>query len=73
LPHQEDLIKKNIDVLSLEVDEGMGNKLKKDDLLGIGYQIIIGYKTRGDNFEFKEVDKESKVMNLGEILQTLRN
>jgi len=64
---------KNIDVLLDDVDEGMANKFKKHDLLGIPYQIIIGSKTTGDNFEFKEVDKDSKVMNLGQILQTLRN
>ncbi len=69
----EDLKKKNIDVLLDDVDEGMANKFKKHDLLGIPYQIIIGSKTTGDNFEFKEVDKDSKVMNLGQILQTLRN
>ena len=28
--------------------------LKNHDLIGVPYQIIIGSKSEGDNFEFKE-------------------
>ena len=62
-----------IDVLLDDVDEGMANKFKKHDLLGIPYQIIIGSKTTGDSFEFREIDKDSKLINLNQILQILRN
>ena len=55
-----ELKKQNIDVLLDDVDENMSNKFKKHELLGIPYQIIIGSKSEGDNFEFKELNSKRK-------------
>ena len=63
----DDLKKQNIDVLLDDVDENMSTKFKKHDLIGIPYQIIIGSKSKEDEFEFKEVDGESKILNLKQI------
>ena len=38
----------------------MSAKIKKFNLIGIPYQIIIGQKSEGNILEFKEIDKESQ-------------
>ena len=48
--------KQNIDVLLDDVDENMSNKFKKHDLIGVPLQIIIGSKSDGNRFEFREVN-----------------
>ena len=35
-------------------------------------QIIIGTKSTNENFEFKEIDKESQMLNLNKIIQLLK-
>ncbi len=64
---------KNIDVLLDDVDENISNKFKKHDLLGIPFQIIVGSKTQNDQFEFKEIDKESQILDLNNIIKLLKN
>ena len=56
----QELQKQNIDVLLDDVEENMSNKFKKHDLIGVPYQIIIGSKTEGNNFEFKELNQKVK-------------
>ena len=62
-----DLKKQNIDVLLDDVDENMSNKFKKHDLIGVPFQIIIGSKSEGNNFEFKELNFESEILSLDNI------
>ena len=69
----DDLKKQNIDVLLDDVDENMSNKFKKHDLIGIPYQIIIGTKSEGDRFEFKELNSESAILSLEDIKSKLKN
>ena len=64
----KELKKQNIDVLLDDVDENMSYKFKKHDLIGIPYQIIIGSKSTENEFEFKEVNKEGKILDLKNIL-----
>ena len=68
-----ELKKKGIDVLLDDVEEGIANKFKKHDLLGIPFQIIIGSKSTEDKFEFKEVGKDSKIIDSNQIIKILRN
>ena len=68
----KELKMKGIDVLLDDVDEYISNKFKKHDLLGIPFQIIIGTKSTNENFEFKEIDKESQMLNLNKIIQLLK-
>ena len=63
----DELKKQNIDVLLDDVDENMSNKFKKHDLIGIPYQIIIGSKSKGNNFEFKELNSQSEILSLEKI------
>ena len=41
------------------------------NLIGAPYQIIIGKQTEGDLFEFKEINKETKKINLKEIIKII--
>ena len=67
----QDLKKQNIDVLLDDVDENMSNKFKKHDLIGVPYQIIIGSKSEGNNFEFKELNSKSEILSLENIKSKL--
>ena len=68
-----ELKKKGVDVLLDDVEEGIANKFKKHDLLGIPFQIIIGSKSTEDKFEFMEVGKDSKIIDSNQIIKILRN
>ena len=68
-----ELKKQNIDVLLDDVDENMSNKFKKHDLIGIPYQIIIGSKSEGNNFEFKELNSKTEILSLDKIKLKLIN
>ena len=67
-----ELKKNNIDVLLDDIDENLANKFKKHDLLGIPLQIIIGSKSQDDEFEFKEIDGKSKMLNSNNIIKELK-
>ena len=47
--------------------------LKKHDLIGVPYQIIIGSKSEGDNLEFKELNSKSEMLSLEKIINKLKN
>jgi len=58
---------KNIDAIIDDTDENISAKIKKFNLIGIPYQLIIGKKTEGDFFEFKEVGGETQKLKIEEI------
>ena len=68
----ENLKKQNIDVLLDDVEENMSNKFKKHDLIGVPFQIIVGSKSEGENFEFKELNSESKILSFDKIKLKLK-
>ena len=61
----------NIDVLLDDTDENISAKLKKFDLIGIPYQIILGKKSDADLIEFKEINNSSKNHSIDEIKKIL--
>ena len=65
------LKKNNIDVLFDDTDENISSKLKKFDLIGVPYQIILGKNSEQDLLEFKEIDKEAKQLSINEIIKIL--
>ena len=69
----EELKKNSLDVLLDDIDENISNKFKKHDLIGIPFQIIIGSKSSKDLFEFKEVNTESKMLDLNQIIKQIKN
>ena len=66
-----ELEKNNIEVIIDDTDENFSSKIKKMNLIGAPYQIIIGKKTEGDLFEFKEINKETQKINLKEIIKII--
>ena len=68
-----ELKNQNVDVLLDDVDDNMSNKFKKHDLIGVPYQIIIGSKSQGDNFEFKELNLKSEILSLNDIKSKIIN
>ena len=63
--------KKNIDTIIDDTDENLSSKIKKFNLIGVPYQIIIGKKSEGDILEFKEVGKETQYLTIEQITQIL--
>ena len=63
----KELIKRNIDVLLDDTDENISAKIKKFNLIGIPYQILIGKKFDGNLLEFKEIGKETQHLSLNQI------
>lgn len=67
----KELKKHNIDVLLDDTDENISAKIKKFNLIGIPYQIIVGQKSEGELFEFKEIDKVSQNLSIDKVVQKL--
>ena len=66
------LKKNNLDVLLDDIDESMANKFKKHDLIGIPFQIILGTKSKNNEYEFKEVDGGSQMLSIENIIKELK-
>ena len=64
---QTKLEKNNIDTIIDDTDENFSSKIKKMNLIGAPYQIIIGKQTDGDLFEFNEIGGESQKLKIEEI------
>ena len=65
------LKKKNIDVILDDTDENFSSKMKKFNLIGVPYQILLGKKSYGDLIEFVETGKDSQSLSLEQIVNVL--
>ena len=65
--------KKKIDVIIDDTEENFSAKIKKFNLIGIPYQIMIGKKSEGDFFEFKEIGKQAESLKIEKIADTIIN
>ncbi len=63
----EYLKSKNIEAIIDDTEENISAKIKKFNLIGIPYQLILGNKTDGDLFEFKEINGETQKLNIEEV------
>ena len=68
-----ELKNKNLDVLIDDTDENLSSKMKKFNLIGIPYQIIIGKNFNEQNIEFKEIGKDPLFISLEEINKIIQN
>jgi prolyl-tRNA synthetase len=66
-----ELIKNNIDAIIDDTDENFSSKIKKMNLIGAPYQIIIGKKSEGDLLEFKETGGETQNLSLSKIIEII--
>ena len=65
------LKKNNIDAIIDDTDENFSSKIKKMNLIGAPYQIIIGKKSDGDLLEFKETGGETQNLPLNKIIEII--
>ena len=63
----EYLKSKNIDSIIDDTEENISAKIRKFNLIGIPYQLILGNQTDGDLFEFKEINGETQKLNIEEV------
>ena len=64
---------KNIETIIDDTDENFSAKMKKFNLIGIPYQIMIGKKSDGDLIEFKETGKNSDNFNIDKISEIINS
>ena len=62
---------KNIDSIIDDTDENFSSKMKKFNLIGVPYQILLGKKSDGDLIEFKEPGKDPKNLTIEQITKLL--
>ena len=62
-----ELKKNDIDAIIDDTDENISAKIKKFNLIGIPYQLIIGSKSDGNLLEFKEVDGDAQKLKVEDI------
>ena len=60
-----------IDAIIDDMDENLSSKIKKFNLIGVPFQIIIGKNSDGDLLEFKEIGKDPQNLTLDQILKIL--
>ena len=63
----EYLKSKNIDTIIDDTDESISSKMKKFNLIGVPFQIILGKKSEDDLVEFKEIGKDVTKTKMEEI------
>ncbi len=69
----EYLKQNNIETIIDDTDENFSSKIKKLNLIGIPYQIILGKNTGSDEIEFRKVGGMSDKLNIEKILEILKN
>ena len=65
------LNKKSIDSIIDDTDENFSSKMKKFNLIGVPYQILLGKKSDGNLFEFKEIGKDPQNLSIEQITEFL--
>ena len=67
-----ELKKYNIEALIDDTDENFSSKIKKMNLIGVPYQIIIGKQSENDLVEFRKVGEDSQRIKLSEIINIIK-
>jgi len=62
---------KNIDLIVDDTDENFSSKMKKFNLIGVPYQILLGKKSDGDLLEFIETGKDPQNLSIEQITKFL--
>ena len=62
-----------IDTILDDTEENLSSKMKKFNLIGIPFQIIIGKKSDKETLEFKEIGKETKNLKVEEIVKIINS
>jgi len=67
------LLKEGIEVILDDTDENFSSKIKKFNLIGIPFQIVIGNKTEENSFEFKELNENTQNISIEKIIKIIKN
>ena len=62
-----------IDTILDDTYENISAKMKKFNLIGVPFQIIIGKKSDNETFEFKKIGEEPKNLKIEEILKIMKS
>ncbi len=65
--------RQNIDYIIDDTEENFSSKIKKFNLIGIPFQIIIGNKNEEDKYEFKEIGEDAKNLSIEEIAKIINH
>ena len=68
----KELILNNLEAIIDDTDENLSSKIKKMNLIGTPFQIILGKQSEGDLVEFKVTGQEPKKLNLKEIINFIK-
>jgi prolyl-tRNA synthetase len=66
-----ELKKNNIDTIVDDTEENYSSKIKKMNLIGAPYQIILGKKSEGDFLEFKKIGGETQKLSIKKIIEII--
>ena len=67
------LSKNKIDTIIDDTEENFSSKMKKMDLIGIPYQILLGKNSDDELFEFKDANGETKKISIDKIIEIVNN
>ena len=67
------MLKEGIEVILDDTDENFSSKIKKFNLIGVPFQIMIGNKTEENSFEFKELNENTQNISLEKIIKIIKN
>ena len=67
------LVNKKIDTIVDDTDENLSAKIKKFNLIGVPYKIMIGKKSEGSNYEFQEAGKKAENLSIEQIAKIIIN
>ena len=56
-----------LDLIVDDTDDNISSKIKKFNLIGVPYQIILGSKTPEDAVEFREVGGKSEIIKIADL------
>ncbi len=64
---------KNIDAIIDDTEENFSSKMKKFNLIGVPYQILLGKESDDEMLEFKKVGEESSKLKIDDIIKTINS
>ena len=67
-----ELNKNNIEAIIDDTDENYSSKIKKMNLIGAPYQIVLGKKSEGDLLEFNETGGQTQNLTLDKIIEIIK-
>ena len=68
----EKLKDQNIEAIIDDTEDSISAKIKKFNLIGIPYQIVLGNKSDNNSLEFIEINKQTQQLDLDKIVTIIK-